>query len=402
MRPLEKNSIPLILKNDIQKISQRNKIRICFHPQSPKECCGKKKGAHSVSKSPFLNAITENGKKNVIEFNIRISDGEDTCKEKSIKSVSKFYGFCEKHDTEFFRNIEARDFEANKQNAFLLNYRSTALVAYRYKENQEHNQYIIDRIDKIIEYNKTEFKFSDAELIVEDKNGLICEEIREEIKSILNKINPNNTDSRNSEKFLENIKEIYTSYLLNIKKRYTSRQETNTNYLTNTENLLNLQKQMFNTKKYDSFRYIYIFYNEKIPFAGSSSVGVYDKNGKLVIVTIHILPINQNNESKNYILLTWLSDEESIPINAIKECAEQEKNNLLNLCLTLSFTNQQNIFCTKETWDNLHCETRRKIETVSRENSNKQESSITDDCFDFSLNFSPIDSDGNVPFKLAL
>ncbi|MGZ9782481.1 SEC-C domain-containing protein [Bacillus pseudomycoides] len=121
-------------KNYAYKLDQESKIKECLYPDS-KQCEGKIKNAHSLQNNGVLSKISEDG--HVVILNTEF--GKDgliyDVKDESKNKATTFTGFCDKHDTLVFRDIETKEIDVNSSNqCFLFAYRAFALEMHKKKE----------------------------------------------------------------------------------------------------------------------------------------------------------------------------------------------------------------------------------------------------------------------------
>ncbi|OTW84239.1 hypothetical protein BK702_22630 [Bacillus thuringiensis serovar cameroun] len=121
-------------KNFAHKLDKETKIKECLYPDS-KQCEGKIKNAHSLQNNGVLSKIAEDGHVVILHPDFKkddlICDGKDESKNKA----TTFTGFCDKHDTLVFLDIETKeiDVKSSKQ-CFLFAYRAFALEMHKKKE----------------------------------------------------------------------------------------------------------------------------------------------------------------------------------------------------------------------------------------------------------------------------
>jgi hypothetical protein len=100
--------------------------RFCLHPDAPAECSGAPIEAHSVSKQATLRLLASDG--HVYEP----SPSPDPAMQLvGINKASTFRGFCGKHDTDLFSQIDNEPFSASPEQCFLHGYRALSLKTLR-------------------------------------------------------------------------------------------------------------------------------------------------------------------------------------------------------------------------------------------------------------------------------
>lgn len=148
----------------LRRWSEQPTLRRCYHPAAP-EGCGKIIRAHSVQRgSNGLAAIAEGGK--VYSFGLHPSFflrrgmriEPDLI---GIREASTFYGFCENHDSELFRPLEATAFEASPRQLLLLNFRAIARRLYANETAMERT--VLDGLDQGLPPGLQRWEFADVE-----------------------------------------------------------------------------------------------------------------------------------------------------------------------------------------------------------------------------------------------
>ncbi len=111
----------------------------CLHPlASSEECSTKVIGAHTVRRSADLKKIAEEGhvyKLSTSPVNLFNNNGKVWPELVGIKEASTFFGFCQKHDTETFKSLEAHEFIGSPKQCFLLAYRPLLKEIYLKKSS---------------------------------------------------------------------------------------------------------------------------------------------------------------------------------------------------------------------------------------------------------------------------
>jgi len=95
----------------------------CVFPEKEK-CSEKVIEGHSIQKSRILEEIAHNGK--VMSFSSRMSYSTYDFEKIGIRKASTFFGFCNRHDTSIFSDIENKDYEERLGQNFLYAYRACA------------------------------------------------------------------------------------------------------------------------------------------------------------------------------------------------------------------------------------------------------------------------------------
>lgn len=89
-------------------------INICYHP----DCNEKSINTHILQKNGILSEISPDRHLRKLLLN-RFKEPHYEFKRKGIEQVFCFNGFCNKHDTELFREIETKDIDFDKYSTFL-------------------------------------------------------------------------------------------------------------------------------------------------------------------------------------------------------------------------------------------------------------------------------------------
>lgn len=110
----------------------RNEPR-CLHPLAGNDCGPQIIAAHSVQKRVGLKAIEENGHVLALRRSlgwIQKTNGSFFPERQGVQGASTFRGFCDKHDSDLFRPVEAHAWVVSKDTAFLLSFRAVAFEVY--------------------------------------------------------------------------------------------------------------------------------------------------------------------------------------------------------------------------------------------------------------------------------
>lgn len=100
----------------------------CSYPKGAGSDCSQGiSNSHTIQRRGGLNAIAEDGHVLTVKPTLQAliqHNGEPPLRRIGVSRASIFPGFCNKHDTEVFRQIEGREIELKEYNAFLFAYRS--------------------------------------------------------------------------------------------------------------------------------------------------------------------------------------------------------------------------------------------------------------------------------------
>ncbi len=124
--------------------------KICMHPDAPKNCEGKIAKAHTLQKSRSLMAIAERGHVLSIKDALGQPDFTRTIvpKSKGVDDASIFRGFCQKHDSEMFREIDIGQLTADIDSAYKLAFRSICYEMYQKNVGLKTAYFLRENIDK--------------------------------------------------------------------------------------------------------------------------------------------------------------------------------------------------------------------------------------------------------------
>ena len=106
----------------------------CLHPEASPDTCGTRIiRAHTIQRKGGLAQITENG--HVISVKAGFEDifkneGQVIPRQISARDASTFTGFCDRHDNEMFKPVEAGRPILNEETIFLLSFRALAYELY--------------------------------------------------------------------------------------------------------------------------------------------------------------------------------------------------------------------------------------------------------------------------------
>jgi hypothetical protein len=148
----------------VRRWSEQPAIKRCYHPAAP-EGCGKIIRAHAVQRgSNGLSALAQRGK--VYGFRLHPSFflrrgmrlEPDLV---GIGDASTFYGFCERHDSALFRELESAAFEATPRQLLLLNFR--AITRRLHSNEAALGPSVLDGLDQGIPPHLQRWEFADVE-----------------------------------------------------------------------------------------------------------------------------------------------------------------------------------------------------------------------------------------------
>ncbi|MDT0123887.1 hypothetical protein Q9R46_14595 [Paenibacillus sp. RRE4] len=95
------------------------------------ECEGDIKSAHSIQNNRILNRISKNGHVFKIETKGTRDGSQSTLEKISKNKASTFFGFCDKHDTELFRDIEVKGYIGSPIQDFLFAFRAHSIEHHK-------------------------------------------------------------------------------------------------------------------------------------------------------------------------------------------------------------------------------------------------------------------------------
>ena len=102
----------------------------CQHPKADPAVCDRKViDAHTIQKRGGIEAIQESKHVLTTKLNFQTlfkNNGRPVLRRIGVNQASTFKGFCAKHDTEMFREIEARHVNIDQRAAFLFSFRAVA------------------------------------------------------------------------------------------------------------------------------------------------------------------------------------------------------------------------------------------------------------------------------------
>jgi hypothetical protein len=121
---------PINIFEQAEAMRRRFAQGYCLHPASgPTACSTSIIGAHTVQRRGGLALIQEQGHvlstKPTLEDMIK-HDGQPPLRRVGINNASTFPGFCNKHDTELFKPIEASQLKLDRSSALLFAFRAIA------------------------------------------------------------------------------------------------------------------------------------------------------------------------------------------------------------------------------------------------------------------------------------
>lgn len=127
---------------ELNKIFKKNEI--CCASFDSSNCKLPIKSAHTIQRGRVLSSFAVDGhvgsfyqKQNGLKIKSGIS-----------KHASVFYGFCDNHDTELFKDIETKDFDVNKENCRASSYRAVCHEYYQKLAANEAEKWKRNNLDK--------------------------------------------------------------------------------------------------------------------------------------------------------------------------------------------------------------------------------------------------------------
>ncbi|WP_139345353.1 SEC-C domain-containing protein [Pseudocolwellia agarivorans] len=122
--------------------------KYCSASFDNKNCKMPIKGAHTIQRGRVLSSIAKDG--HVGSF-YRNNSGFENVRDIKLgvkKEASIFYGFCDFHDTELFKEIELNEFIASPENCWASSYRAICHEYYQKKAAKKAVTWQIDNLDK--------------------------------------------------------------------------------------------------------------------------------------------------------------------------------------------------------------------------------------------------------------
>lgn len=111
------------VENYIRKLVDEIEIKCCLYPRQD-ECDGVIKKAHTLQNNGILSVLSENGHVMVTEAKADKNGIHIEFVKRGRNEATTFTGFCSKHDTEVFADIEIREYEQLPKQNFLFAYRA--------------------------------------------------------------------------------------------------------------------------------------------------------------------------------------------------------------------------------------------------------------------------------------
>lgn len=185
--------MPMTIQEEQEHLKKIDKdLKLCLFNKFENSCSKDIIKAHSVSKELFLRKISRNNKVYSLKFDMikyKIS-----IKDIGINEASIFYGFCNKHDTNLFKDFEIEKFMASSNQLLKIGYRSLCLEIFKkikvikkyhfFKENKDRGKNLLEQHEIQISVNQ-EIEFN--------KNSLLK---LEKIQSLLHNDILNNTSNK--------------------------------------------------------------------------------------------------------------------------------------------------------------------------------------------------------------
>lgn len=133
-------------RKHISKIFDRKKY--CSAVFDSKNCKLPIKGAHTIQRARVLSSMAKDGHVGTFYRNLKGFEQLDDIKIGIKKEASIFYGFCEYHDTELFKEIELKEFIATPENCWASSYRAVCHEYYQKNAAKEAVLWKLENLDK--------------------------------------------------------------------------------------------------------------------------------------------------------------------------------------------------------------------------------------------------------------
>ncbi|MDQ0975869.1 hypothetical protein QFZ31_005747 [Neobacillus niacini] len=118
------------LHHEITKVWDDTDFKVCLG-FNPEECKPLIKSAHAIQNNRILNRISEDGHVYTISSTVSKKGIDPVFKKVSKNKASTFFGFCDYHDTELFKQIELEDYVGSPLQNFLFAFRGFCLEYHR-------------------------------------------------------------------------------------------------------------------------------------------------------------------------------------------------------------------------------------------------------------------------------
>ncbi|PGC57842.1 hypothetical protein COM24_05600 [Bacillus toyonensis] len=122
------------LNHIMNKSWEQSDFKTCF-AFNKERCEGLIKGAHSIQNNRILNRVSDDGHVYHIRGKVEKSELKPVFKRLSRNTASTFFGFCNYHDTVFFKPIEQQEYNQEPIQNFLFAFR--ALTLQYHNKNRE-------------------------------------------------------------------------------------------------------------------------------------------------------------------------------------------------------------------------------------------------------------------------
>lgn len=222
-------------------------LKLCLFNKFENSCSKDIIKAHSVSKELFLRKISRNNK--VYSLKMDMIKHKISIRDTGINEASIFYGFCNKHDTNLFKDFEIEKFIASSNQLLKIGYRSLCLEIFKkmivikkynfFKETKDRGKNLLDQYNIQMNLN-IEIEFN--------KNSLFK---LEKIQNLLHNDILNNTSKEMKHCLitLENPQKILCSSIISPEFNFNSERLQKLENTTNSKNLF-LNSFIFNNIGY--------------------------------------------------------------------------------------------------------------------------------------------------------
>jgi len=117
------------IRDEISKIFRNKKF--CCASFDTDNCKLPIKGAHTIQRARVLDSLSKEGHVGTFYQNHNGYEAQKDFRSGIKKEASIFYGFCDFHDTNLFREIEVEEFEISSENCWASSYRAVCHEFYQ-------------------------------------------------------------------------------------------------------------------------------------------------------------------------------------------------------------------------------------------------------------------------------
>lgn len=182
------------IENFMRNRMNNTKIECCLYPNK-EECQGIIKRAHTLQNNGILSRLSENGHVMVNEAKSDAYGIKIEFVPKGRNEATTFTGFCHKHDTELFVDIETKEYEQLPKQNFLFAYRAFSQEYHKklkafdnFRGIFRDKPSLIKEVDLVVQYRYRQLEMFDMEEYKKIFDNILLSQDYSRLNSIIIKL----------------------------------------------------------------------------------------------------------------------------------------------------------------------------------------------------------------------